>query len=261
MTTEGSPRRNLEQQAADNLEKLRQNPYPGRGIILGNNVDGDVVQVYWVMGRSENSRNRILIQEDDTVRTDLWDESKGGDKSLIVYNALKVANSNHIVSNGNQTDTIAEKVIRRPLDGFSYALEERTYEPDDPNFTPRISGTSYVVRTTDETGLSFVGLSRLSIIKRGDNGNPIRNIFFVQPHNGFGECIHTYKADGNPLPSFEGRPYLVPLLGNAEEIADSYWDILNNENKVSLVVKTIDKKSRSNDFAIRNKLDPQEAPK
>lgn len=202
MAGETAPRRNLDQEARENLERLRNNPYPGRGIILGHNELGDITQVYWVMGRSTNSRNRVLIQEDDIVRTDLFDKSGVGDTSLIIYNAMRIIDNGHIVSNGDQTDTIAEFVRTIALDGFDQAILTRTYEPDEPNFTPRISGISWLFRTTNQAGGVTSALNKLSIIRRGRNGKPFREFFKTPNVLGIGYCMHTYSGDGNPLPSF-----------------------------------------------------------
>lgn len=254
MVGEGSPPRNLEREARENLERLRENPYPGRGIILGHSGQGDIVQVYWLMGRSPNSRNRVLAQEGNIVKTDLFDRTNAGDTSLIIYNAMIVEKNVHIVSNGDQTDTIASFIGKNPLEGFEEALHTRTFEPDDPNFTPRISGASYVFRTSDAIGVVSQALNELSIIRRSQNGNPIRSFFRPKKILGIGHCIQTYKGDGNPLPAFDGEPYPIPFSETIDEIADTYWGALDIDNKVSLAVKTIHTRTGEVDYRIRNKL-------
>lgn len=229
---------------ASNLNNLKGNSYPGRGIILGHNKRGSIIQIYWIMGRSESSRNRIFVKEKNIIQTNLFNKNYSGDISLIIYNALNNIDELHIVSNGDQTDTIANYLKKDKMDAFEKALETRTFEPDDPNFTPRISGSSNI-----KTNKNI-----LSIIKRGKNGKPIRKIWKLKNKLGIGDCIHTYKSDGNPLPSFEGKPYPVPIPDEIDEIADTYWETLNGDNKVALVVKMIDKKTGKVDFRIKNKL-------
>ncbi len=227
------------------LESLKNNSYPCRGIIMGLDETGtQAIQVYWLMGRSKNSRNRIIIKKGDNIRTQAFDSSKTEDPSLIIYNVMMNVESQHIVSNGDQTDTIA--MFLREGRTFTEALETKDYEPDNPNFTPRISGMITVKQNP-----SFL----LSIIRQGSDGKTIRKVFDktkeVQP--GFGFCIHTYLNDGNPLPSFDKEPYKVSLIGNIEQIARTYWDLLNKENRVSLVVKGIDLETGNVDYASENK--------
>ncbi|KKR25303.1 MAG: hypothetical protein UT56_C0001G0034 [Candidatus Levybacteria bacterium GW2011_GWB1_39_7] len=224
--------------------------------MIGENAGGDIVHVYWIMGRSANSRNRILVQEGSNLRTNLFDKANAGDTSLIIYNAMRVENNVHIVSNGDQTDTIAEFVRDNPLEGFDQALLTRTYEPDDPNFTPRISGESWVFLTSDKKGLLTQGLDELSIIQRGRDGNPVHRFFRLQRTPGIGHCIHTYSGAETPLPPFLGKPYPVPIGETIDQTADIFWSTLNDENKVAMVVKTIDAKTGEVNYAIRNKLFP-----
>ncbi len=247
----------FQSEAQLNMEALRQNTYPGRGIIMGVNNTGDLLtQVYWIMGRSENSRNRLLIRESDVVRTVPYDPSKITNPSLIIYNAMRIAETEdglaHIVSNGDQTDTVAEYFAKHR--GYNDALKTRTYEPDSPNFTPRITGiiyphheyTSYVFSTIKKAAPDSDEAVRRSILE---------DVNGIKP--GEGLCFHTYKGDGDPLPAFEDRPYPVLLEGDAENIADNYWNLLNLANKVSLVVKGIHRETGEISYAIRNQLGDQ----
>ncbi len=231
-------------EAVKNFESLKQNSYPGRGIVLGLNKSGSLaVQIYWIMGRSENSRNRIFVRTGDIVKTEPFDTSKISDPSLIIYNALLVSiNGIHAVSNGDQTDTIINSLDNNGT--FEEAIKSRTYEPDAPNFTPRISGITTLQPFSNT----------LSIIKRGVDGKSQFDFFEVEPTQGIGFCIHTYKNDGDPLPSFEGEPHPVPIPETIDEIANTYWEVLNPENRVSLVVKTIDLATEKTDYKLINKL-------
>ncbi len=228
-----------------NIQNLKENTYPGRGIIIGLDSSGkNAIQVYWVMGRSENSRNRILAQEVDVVKTKAFDESKVADPSLIIYNAMLVAGDSYIVSNGDQTDTIQQFL----KDGktFEDAIRTREFEPDAPNFTPRISGV--INFKTKDFILS-------SILKNEDTGEPDHRFFYYKDINpGFGMCIHTYQSDGNPIPGFRSNPYVVSLTGDIGQMANFYWELLNVDNKVALVVKSINLETNKSSYKIINKL-------
>jgi len=235
-------------QADQYINALSSNAYPGRGIVIGATPDGTrLVQVYWIMGRSENSRNRVFIQEDNGfVRTEAKDPAKLTDPSLIIYYPVRHVNGAHIVTNGDQTDTIYEAL--QSGGSFESALATRTYEPDAPNFTPRISG----LVDRNDGQFSY----KLSILK--SNGNvedqTLRHTYtYEKAIPGYGHCIHTYQGDGNPLPSFQGEPQLVPLANDIREIADLYWKALNEENKISLLVKTIDIASGGTELLVLNK--------
>lgn len=235
-------------QAEKYLDQLKQNTYPGRGIVIGLSEDGtQYVQVYWIMGRSENSRNRIFVQEDNGfLRTEARDPAKLTDPSLIIYYPAKHIGGAHIITNGDQTDTIHEALQNGG--SFESALATRTYEPDAPNFTPRISGL------VDLADGQFA--YKLSILKSAGNteDQTLRHTYtYESALPGFGHCIHTYSADGNPLPSFAGEPQLVPLAGTAEAIAKRYWSMLNEENKISLLVKTIHRESGESRLLVLNK--------
>ena len=211
---------------------LRINPYPGRGIVLGSSPDGSKsVIAYFIMGRSENSRNRIFEIDGRGIRTKAFDESKMVDPSLIIYAPVRVCGDVTIVTNGDQTDTIYDALEAGKT--FEEALRSRTFEPDAPNYTPRISGV--VEPKADRY--------RLSILKSAD-GDPAstRRYFFDYdaPRPGEGHFIHTYQQDGNPLPSFEGEPVPVTIEGDLETFSWTVWDNLNADNKVSLFTRSID---------------------
>ena len=218
------------------IEKdLCSNVYPGRGILLGKSADGkNAVIAYFIMGRSENSRNRVFVGDGDGIRTQAFDESKLEDPSLIIYAPVRVLGNKTIVTNGDQTDTIYHLMNQQQT--FEQSLRTREFEPDAPNYTPRISG---IVKITDGE-MNYA----LSILKSAD-GNPDccqRFTFtYSNPVNGTGHFIHTYMTDGNPLPSFEGEPKLVEI-GNddIDAFADKLWNSLNKDNKVSLFVRYID---------------------
>jgi len=220
--------------------------YPGRGIILGTNDAGKAVAAYFIMGRSVNSRNRIFMPQGDGLRTEAFDPAKLSDPSLVIYNAVRVLGDTTIVTNGDQTDTIYDHMVSGG--SFETALNSRTFEPDAPNFTPRISG---VINMANDS-FSY----RLSILKSA-NGNPVSCQRFIynydRPLAGVGHFIHTYAADGNPLPSFEGEPEPVKLNGDIDRIAAEIWENLNEENKISLFVRMIDPKVHSFTTRIINK--------
>ncbi|MCD7881288.1 MAG: IMP cyclohydrolase [Clostridiales bacterium] len=229
----------------DLMQELRRNPYPGRGIVLGRSADGEkAVIAYFIMGRSENSRNRIFSVTEDGIRTEAYDPSKMVDPSLIIYHPVRKVGELTIVTNGDQTDTIMEALNQGHC--YRHALQTRTFEPDGPNYTPRISG---VVKPD--------GGYNLSILK-SFNGDPaFCNRYFFEYDGvpaGYGHFIHTYQRDGSPLPSFEGEPELVGIpVSSAAELADLIWDSLNGENKVSLFVRTIDLATQETDDVIINK--------
>ena len=223
---------------------LRENSYPGRGIVLGRSADDkNAVIAYFIMGRSENSRNRIFAETEDGIRTEAFDPSKMVDPSLIIYHPVRAFNGATIVTNGDQTDTVRDGLAA----GKSYieALRTRQFEPDGPNYTPRISG---VVEPN--------GAYELSILKSFDGDPACNKRFFFEydaPRGGLGHFIHTYKTDGNPLPSFEGEPETVRIEGDLNTFADMVWDNLNEENKVSLYVSFIDLETGKASSIIRNK--------
>ena len=212
---------------------LRSNAYPGRGIVIGRSEDGkNAVIAYFIMGRSVNSRNRIFVEDGEGIRTQAFDPSKLSDPSLIIYAPVRVFGEHTIVTNGDQTDTIFDGL--RAGKSFEASLRSRKYEPDDPNFTPRISGI-----------LNFEGDTfnyEMSILK-SNNGDPNccnRYTFsYDNPKIGEGRFIHTYMKDDNPLPSFEGEPEVVKMAGDIDEFGNKLWEALNFDNKVSLFVRYI----------------------
>ena len=213
-------------------KELSATTYPGRGIVLGKSADARCFYIaYFIMGRSENSRNRIFEIDGRGIRTKAFDESKMVDPSLIIYAPVRVCGDVTIVTNGDQTDTIYDALEAGKT--FEEALRSRTFEPDAPTYTPRISGV--VEPKADRY--------RLSILKSAD-GDPAstRRYFFDYdaPRPGEGHFIHTYQQDGNPLPSFEGEPVPVTIEGDLETFSWTVWDNLNADNKVSLFTRSID---------------------
>ncbi len=237
----------------NNIEDLLSaNSYPGRGIIVGKSADGKSAMIaYFIMGRSENSRNRIFERYDGGMRTKAFDESKLVDPSLIIYNPFLECGASDIVTNGDQTDTVFDYIKQHGDDGFSFekSLHTREFEPDKPNFTPRISAIlNYALE-----GKAFN--YKLSILKSSD-GNPEvcdRYFYSYAPINGLGHFIHTYECDGNPIPSFYGEPERVKLPNTAKELADLVWANLNADNKVSLFVRTVSLESGKTEEIIINK--------
>ena len=217
----------------DIASELKQNTYPGRGIIIGKSQDGkNAVTAYFIMGRSTNSRNRVFIEEGEGIRTQAFDSSKLTDPSLIIYAPVRVLGNKTIVTNGDQTDTIYAGMDTQLT--FEQSLRCREFEPDAPNYTPRISGIMHI-----EKGLFNYAMS----ILKSSNGNKDacnRYTFaYENPISGEGHFIHTYKCDGNPLPSFEGEPKLIGIPNDIDEFTDCLWNSLNIENKVSLFVRYI----------------------
>ena len=215
-------------------QTLRENSYPGRGMVIGRSENGKkAVTAYFIMGRSSNSRNRIFAEEGEGIRTQAFDESKLEDPSLIIYAPVRVLGNKTIVTNGDQTDTIYEGMDKQLT--FEQSLRSREFEPDGPNFTPRISGIMHI-----EDGKYNYAMS----ILKSNNGNPgscNRYTFaYENPAAGEGHFIHTYKCDGNPLPSFEGEPKLIEIPDDMDAFTDTLWNSLNEENKVSLFVRYID---------------------
>lgn len=217
---------------------LAENSYPGRGIVIGKSADGKNAMIaYFIMGRSENSRNRIFERFDGGMRTKAYDESKLSDPSLIIYNPyLQKGDSIDIITNGDQTNTVYDAVVSNPNgNAFEEALRTREFEPDCPNYTPRISGICYY--SFPEKSFTY----KLSILKSANGRPEVCNRFFYEyaPEDGIGHFIHTYKCDGDPIPSFYGEPEEVALPNTAKELADLVWSKLNQDNKVSLFVRCV----------------------
>ena len=218
----------------DLAKELKENAYPGRGIVIGKSADGKhAVTAYFIMGRSENSRNRVFVEEGQGIRTQAFDPSKLTDPSLIIYAPVRVLGNKTIVTNGDQTDTIYEGMDQGLT--FEQSLRSREFEPDGPNYTPRISGIMKIEDGTYNYAMSIL---------KSNNGNPEacnRYTFtYENPVAGEGHFIHTYMHDGNPLPSFEGEPKLVEIPNDMDAFTNMLWESLNEENKVSLFVRYID---------------------
>ena len=230
------------------FEEIQSKTYPGRGIVLGKSVDGTkAICAYFIMGRSENSRNRVFVTEGEGIRTEAFDPSKMVDPSLIIYAPVRVLGNKTIVTNGDQTDTIYDGMDKQLT--FEQSLRCREFEPDGPNYTPRISGVMHV-----ENGQYSYAMS----ILKSNNGNPNCNNRYTytydNPIAGEGRFIHTYAQDINPLPSFEGEPKWV---GIGDEDIDTFtnmvWENLNEDNKVSLFVRYIDIETGKYETRIVNK--------
>ena len=218
----------------DLAKELKENAYPGRGIVIGKSADGKhAVTAYFIMGRSENSRNRVFVEDGQGIRTQAFDPSKLTDPSLIIYAPVRVLGNKTIVTNGDQTDTIYEGMDKQLT--FEQSLRSREFEPDGPNYTPRISGIMHLENGTYNYAMSIL---------KSNNGKPEacnRYTFaYENPVAGEGHFIHTYMHDGNPLPSFEGEPKLVEIPNDMDAFTNMLWESLNEENKVSLFVRYID---------------------
>lgn len=228
-------------------EELKNNAYPGRGIVIGKTPDGkQAVTAYFIMGRSSNSRNRVFVEEGEGIRTQAFDPSKLEDPSLIIYAPVRVLGNKTIVTNGDQTDTIYEGMDKQLT--FEQSLRSREFEPDGPNYTPRISGILHI----ENGGYNFA----MSILK-SDDGDPsscLRYTFaYENPKAGEGRFIHTYMHDGNPLPSFSGEPKKVAISRDIDSFTQLVWESLNEENKVSLFVRYIDIETGKYETRIVNK--------
>ncbi len=214
-------------------ELLENNTYPGRGIIIGKSQDGTkAVTAYFIMGRSENSRNRVFIEQGDEVIIHPFDASKVEDPSLIIYSPLRVYENNLIVTNGDQTDTVYDGL--KAGMSFEQALTQREFEPDAPNFTPRISG----MITFDENDFTY----KMNILKSADAQGSACNRynFAYNSLSGVGHFIHTYVCDGNPIPTFMGEPERISINGDIDEFTNTIWNSLNEQNKISLYVRFVD---------------------
>ena len=231
----------------DIKEELSGNTYPGRGIIIGKSDDGEKIFIgYFIMGRSETSRNRIFVAEGADLKTKAFDESKLQDPSLIIYAPVREIGETTVVTNGDQTDTVRDFILEGK--SFEDALRTRTFEPDPPNFTPRISG---IVNRHNGT-FSY----KMSILKSDNNREKAVLRFFyeyAEPISGEGHFIHTYEHDGNPIPSFKGEPKRIKLSGDIDEFTKQVWESLNPDNKVSFFARYIDIKTGKTESRIVNK--------
>ena len=227
-------------------QDLKGNSYPGRGIVIGTSEDGKkAVTAYFIMGRSENSRNRVFVTDGDGIRTEAFDPAKVKDPSLIIYAPGRVLDTGTIVTNGDQTDTAFDGL----KDGltFEQSLRAREFEPDNPNYTPRISGVLHVKDGKYDYEMSILKTNH------GDPAGCIRFTFAYAPAPGEGHFLHTYIGDGSPLPSFEGEPKRVAIKGDIDAFTDLVWNSLNEDNKVSLFVRTIDIETGETETRIVNK--------
>lgn len=226
---------------------LKSNPYPGRGIVIGKSPDGDyAVTAYFIMGRSVNSRNRIFVEDGEGIRTKAFDPAKLSDPSLVIYAPVRVLGNKTIVTNGDQTDTIYTCMDKQQT--FEQALRTRTFEPDAPNYTPRISGILHIENSSFHYAMSIL---------KSREGRPescCRYTFaYENPIAGEGHFIHTYQGDGDPLPSFEGEPVRIGMSGGIDAFTQTVWNSLNEENKVSLFVRYIRIADRKYETRIVNK--------
>lgn len=228
-------------------QELKNNAYPGRGIVIGKSKDGKkAVTAYFIMGRSSNSRNRVFVEDGEGIRTQAFDPSKLEDPSLIIYAPVRVLGNKTIVTNGDQTDTIYEGMDKQLT--FEQSLRSREFEPDGPNFTPRISGVMHI----ENGNFSYA----MSILKSNNGNGTACNRYtyaYENPIAGEGRFIHTYMHDGNPLPSFEGEPKWVEIPDDMEAFTNMLWNSLNEENKVSLFVRYIDIETGKYETKIVNK--------
>ena len=221
----------IKERAASNFSRhISENAYPGRGIVLGRNHESSWIVIYWIMGRSSNSRNRIFTHENGILRTEAADSSMVEDSSLIIYNSMRDLDDYIVVSNGKHSDTICKGLE----DGKSFytAFNSEKHEPDPPNYTPRISGI--IQREEGAMVLSIISKSIFSVEQ-----SEHRFCRYTDINPGYGYCLTTYMSDGNPLLSFKGDPLLLPLQGNAEQIAKYYWQGLNQDNRISLAVREL----------------------
>lgn len=225
-------------------ELIRDNPYVGRGIVVGKTKNGKAVAAYFIMGRSNNSRNRIFTERNGEVFTEPFDASKVEDPSLIIYAAIRRLGENLIVTNGDQTDTIYDGIMQGK--SFSESLKQRKFEPDGPNFTPRISAL------LDLTGTFSY---KMSILKSADEKGSACNrfTFDYEPIDGVGHFLHTYVTDGTPIPTFQGEPERVVIPDDIDEFTNTLWNALNEQNKISLYVRYIDLFSEEEENRLINK--------
>ncbi len=228
-------------------QELQSNPYPGRGLVIGRTEDGaKAVCAYFIMGRSENSRNRVFVEEGEGIRTKAFDPAKLVDPSLVIYAPVRVMGNRTIVTNGDQTDTIYDLMSKGQT--FEQALCTREFEPDAPNYTPRISGIMEI-----EEGKYTYSMSILKSSNAQGEGCNRYTFSYDNPQPGEGHFIHTYKENIEPLPSFEGEPKLVKISNDINAFAHGLWTSLNEENKVSLFVRFIDIQTGAYETKIFNK--------
>ena len=228
-------------------QTVTRNRYPGRGIVIGKNGQGDWTLVYWIMGRSQNSRNRTFVAEGGTLRTQAFDPSLLEDPSLIIYEAMLELPGVQLITNGDQTRTIHDALLRG--ESFEAALRTRAHEPDGPHYTPRISGLLQLTGKQPRLVLSILRSNPLDPSKLTD-----RSFFELgEPPPGIGRGITTYAGDGNPLPSFTGEPLVLPLEGRGTDILERYWNALDSDNRISLAVKTVAPDGSCRELLVKNR--------
>jgi IMP cyclohydrolase len=232
--------------SSDFERSIVHNRYPGRGLVIGRNGGGDWTLVYWIMGRSDNSRNRQFVVEAGVLRTRAFDASRVVDPSLIIYEAMLELPGVQLVSNGDQTRTIHDELSRGG--SFESALERRAHEPDAPHYTPRISGMLDLRGSTPRVVLSILRRNP----ENPDHTDRSFSLLAV-PAPGYGRGITTYAGDGNPLPSFTGEPLLLPFAGKGSAILERYWSALDAENRISLAVKTVSADGRTRELLVKNR--------
>ena len=228
-------------------QELSSNAYPDRGIVIGKSADGKyAVTAYFIMGRSSNSRNRVFVTDGTGIRTQAFDPSKMEDPSLIIYAPVRTYGFYTIVTNGDQTDTIYDGLSTGKT--FEESLRSRCFEPDAPNYTPRISGLMHAITGDFDYSLSIL---------KSDAGDPSSCLRFTysyeNPQAGKGHFIHTYMGDGNPLPSYEGEPTVVNIEGDIDTFTNNIWNSLNEDNKVSLFTRFINIATGEEESRIVNK--------
>ncbi|MBS1255825.1 MAG: hypothetical protein MAG581_01634 [Deltaproteobacteria bacterium] len=209
---------------------ITENDYPGRGIVIGRNHVNSWIVIYWIMGRSANSRNRIFTHENEILRTEAADPTLLEDPSLIIYNAMRDVGDCIVVTNGSHTDTICEGIASG--ESFYESLHNQKHEPDPPNYTPRISG----IVQREEASMTLTKISKSDFT---DEQSELHYYRYIDIAPGYGYCVTTYMGDGNPLPSFKDDPLVMPLQGDAEQIADDYCQGLNNDNRISLAAREL----------------------
>ncbi len=234
--------------AAANVELLRKNSYPGRGLVIGRSSTEDAwLLIYWIMGRSAGSRNRKFVVDGTTVRTEPVDVRQMGNPELLIYDAMLELPSVYLVSNGDQTRTIHDALLTGST--FTAALEKREREPDAPHYTPRISGMLDLREHQERVTLSILKANQ------ADSALTDRFIYYLaRPPRGYGLGLTTYEGDDNPLPSFRGDPLFLPCAGSVEEVLDAYWTTLNAENRVSIAVKRVSSQDGASSVLIRNRF-------
>jgi hypothetical protein len=227
-------------------QSIANNRYPGRGLVIGRNGAGELTLVYWIMGRSEHSRNRQFVAEGGVLRTQAFDPSLVKDPSLIIYEAMLELPGVQLVTNGDQTRTIVDALERGS--SFEVALSARAHEPDAPHYTPRISGILDLRGGTPALGLAILRANP------EDPDQTDRTYFRpALPAPGSGRGLTTYAGDGNPLPSFSGEPLVLPLAGRGEAILEHYWNGLDADNRISLAVKTVAEDGRTRELLVKNR--------